>query len=116
MYILEILFCDLQDKNKLLRQWLQNNKCDEACEASFTVDKTNSTELCSGKVSMTMKDMIDAGFSKYHDSILWNVFKPFLPLYRTRCFKNELQKVCFSRRSEAENREHHHERSRSGRP
>lgn len=53
-----------QDRNIVLRKFLESGRNAEACEASVQLSRDEIDKVKKGMVQMTLQDMIDAKFSQ----------------------------------------------------
>lgn len=82
MSLLSFLFFLIQEKNDLLRKWIETKGNAKACESAIVLKRENMTQLKTGKKLMTVKDMIEAGFSATFGLLLRSIcFVLFVRLY-----------------------------------
>ena len=56
---------NLQEKQQLLKEWVQKNENPEAIETSLEVSREQSGELERGKELLTISEMQQRGFSQF---------------------------------------------------
>ena len=53
-----------QEKTDVFTKWLKTGQNMDACEAHLVVSKTTSAEVLGGMEELTLRDMIERGFSE----------------------------------------------------
>ena len=59
--------CSAQDQRRVFTKWLQEGRNMENTECQLIISKSTSAEVKSGKEELTLRDMIERGFSESPD-------------------------------------------------